>query len=171
LIERIKTRINSWGANWLNLAGKVVLIKVVLANTPIYQCSLLLAPRAVIQKIEMMIRHFLWEGGKQTGRKLHLISWGKVAKIFLEGGLQLRNLHTQNLALGAKILWNIITGKSTWCKRALWRKYFRGPRKNCLEKPTKVGKGTPIFTLCQKALQTFQGQITWIPGNGKEINI
>lgn len=74
LIERIKNRINSWGANWLNLAGKVVLIKVVLANIPIYQSSLLLAPSTVIRKIEVMIKRFLWEGGKQTKRKLHLIS-------------------------------------------------------------------------------------------------
>jgi hypothetical protein len=50
LIERIKNRINSWGANWLNLAGKVVLIKAVLASIPIYQSSLLLAPSTVIQK-------------------------------------------------------------------------------------------------------------------------
>jgi hypothetical protein len=87
LIERIKNIINSWGANWLNLVGKIVLIKVVLANIPIYQFSIALSPKAVIQKIEMMIRQFLWEGGKQTGKKLHLISWGKVTKSFLEGCL------------------------------------------------------------------------------------
>jgi hypothetical protein len=74
LIGKLKNRINSWGANWLNLAGKVVLIKAVLANIPIYQSSLLLAPMSTFQKIEALFRRFLWEGGKQTGRKLHLIS-------------------------------------------------------------------------------------------------
>lgn len=171
LIERIKNRINSWGANWLNLAGKVVLIKAVLASIPIYQSSLLLTPSTVIQKIEVMIKRFLWEGGKQTERKLHLISWGKISKPYLEGDLQFKDLQTQNLALGAKILWNTITGKPTWSKRAFWKKYFRGPRKKCLEKPAKVGKGSPIFSLCQKAMQHFRTQITWIPGNGKDISI
>jgi hypothetical protein len=98
LIDKLKNRINSWGATWLNLAGKVVLIKAVLASIPIYQSSLLLAPVTTIQKIEALLRRFLWEGGKQTGRKLHLISWEKVTKPFLEGGLQLKNIHTQNLA-------------------------------------------------------------------------
>jgi ribonuclease HI len=171
MIERIKNRIHSWGANWLNIAGKVVLIKAVLTSIPIYQSALLLAPRSVIQKIEALIRHFLWEGGKQTGRKLHLISWGKISKPYLEGGLQLKDLQTQNLALGEKILWNIISGKSNWSKRALWKKYFRGPRKKCLGNPTKLGKGSPIFSLCQKVLQAFLTQITWIPGNGKDISI
>jgi hypothetical protein len=73
LIEKLKNRINFWGASCLNLAGKVVLIKAVLASIPIYQSSLLLASMTTIHKIEMMFRIFLWEGGKQTRRKLHLI--------------------------------------------------------------------------------------------------
>jgi hypothetical protein len=43
LIGKIKNRINFWGEKWLNLAGKVVLIKAVLASILIYQSSLLLA--------------------------------------------------------------------------------------------------------------------------------
>jgi hypothetical protein len=112
LIDKLKNKINSWGASWLNLAGKVVLIKVVLANILIYQSSLLLAPSSIIQKIEAMFRRFLWEGGKQSGRKLHLISWEKISKPISEGGLNFKNTHVQNLALGAKILWNLITGNS-----------------------------------------------------------
>jgi hypothetical protein len=44
LIDKLKNKINSCGKNWLNLAGKVVLIKEVLASILIYQSSLLLAP-------------------------------------------------------------------------------------------------------------------------------
>jgi hypothetical protein len=64
LIDNLKNKISSWGANWLNLAGKVVLIKAVLTSIPIYQSSFLLAPGSVIQKIESLQRRFLWEGGK-----------------------------------------------------------------------------------------------------------
>jgi hypothetical protein len=34
-----------------------------------------------------------------------------------------------------------------------------------------VEKGSLIFSLCQKALEHFRPNLTWIPGNGKEINI
>jgi hypothetical protein len=34
-----------------------------------------------------------------------------------------------------------------------------------------VEKGSPIFSLCQKALKHFRSHLTWIPGNGKEINV
>jgi len=36
LLEKFKFKIHSWGFNWLNLAGKIVLIKVVLNSLPIY---------------------------------------------------------------------------------------------------------------------------------------
>jgi hypothetical protein len=48
MIHKIKNKITSWGASWLNLASKVVLIKVILSSIPIYQSSLLLAPASII---------------------------------------------------------------------------------------------------------------------------
>lgn len=38
-IEQLKNRIHAWGASWLNLAGKVVLIKSLLSSIPIYQST------------------------------------------------------------------------------------------------------------------------------------
>jgi hypothetical protein len=171
LIDKIKNKITSWGASWLNLAGKVILIKAVLANILTYQSSFLLAPASIIQKIEAMFRRFLWEGGKNSGRKLHLISWEKISNPILEGGLNFKNTHVQNLALGAKILWNLITGKPTWSKKVLWKKYFRGPRERCIDCPVLEKRGSPIFLLCQKLLPHFIPHLTWVPGNGKKINI
>jgi hypothetical protein len=117
LIDKLKGRIKSWGAKWLNLAGKVVLIKAVLANILIYQSSLLLAPSTMIQKIDVLFRQFLWEGGKKNSRKIHLIRWWKVTKPLSEGGLNLRDINAQNITLGAKLLWNLVSGKSTWRKK------------------------------------------------------
>jgi ribonuclease HI len=171
LIDNLKNKISSWGANWLNLAGKVVLIKAVLTSIPIYQSSFLLAPASVIQKIEALQRRFLWEGGKQSRRKMHLINWEKTSKPLLEGGLNFKKTQAQNLALGAKLLWTMVTGKPTWSKLALWKKYFRGPRDRCLDFPCRESKGSPIFTLCKKALPHFSPHLTWVPRNGKKIKI
>ena len=57
------------GAIWLNLAGKVVLIKFVLNSYLLYQCSLLLAPVKIINQIEGLMRTFLWQGGNKGGGK------------------------------------------------------------------------------------------------------
>jgi hypothetical protein len=171
IIEKIKNRIRSWGANWLNLAGKLVLIKAVLSSISIYQSALLLAPRTVIQKVEVMIRHFLWEGGKQTGRRLHLVKWGKLTKALSRRGSPNKGHADAKFGSWSQNSMEPHHRDSHWSKRALWKKYFRGPRKKCLSNPTRAGKGSPIFSLCQKALPAFLPHLTWIPGNGQSINI
>ena len=171
IVEKLKAKIQKWGARWLTLAGKLVLLKSVLSNIPIYQSSILLAPSSVISKIETLFKNFLWEGGKGNLKKPHLVSWGKVQKTYREGGLQVRSIHAQNLAMGTKILWQIVFGKPSWSKKVLWKKYFSGQRTCCLDKnpPNKIG--SPIYKLCLKALAHFRSSLYWIPGNGKKINL
>lgn len=41
LLEKFKSKIRSWGFNWLNLASKTVLIKAVLNSLPIYQAAVM----------------------------------------------------------------------------------------------------------------------------------
>ena len=48
------------------------------------------------------------------GKKMHLVSWDKVKAPRMEGGLQVRDVATQNLAMGGKILWKMIRVKTTW---------------------------------------------------------
>ena len=125
-----------------------MLIKVVLSSIPIYQCSILLALKGSIALIENILRNFLWNGGKQSRKKLPLVSWEKISKPLLEGGLQLRDLRTQNLAIGAKLLWNMLDPKPSWCSRVLKSKYFPGIRLRCLEGEHVRKNGSPIFNLC-----------------------
>jgi hypothetical protein len=171
LVDKIKARISAWGSSWLNPAGKIVLIKSVLSSIPIYQSSILLAPKGIISKVDALLRRFLWKGGRNNDNKLPLVSWRKISRPLSEGGLQLRDLHSQNLALGAKLLWNVISGRSSWCKKAIWKKYFSGSRLRCLDSPPKTSHGSPIYSICSKAHTFFAPALTWIPGNGKQIRI
>jgi hypothetical protein len=138
MVDKLKNKIQAWGANWLNKASKVVLMNSVITILPIYQCSVLLAPKTITNKIDELLRRFLWEGGKNCERKLHLVNWDKVKKPKLEGGLSSREVAVHNLAMGGKLLWKIITGKRTWSNQILRKKYFTGDRERCLERPTKV---------------------------------
>ena len=83
-----------------------------------------------------MLRSFLWQGGKQgEGKKFALISWRKIKLPKLEGGLKIRDLKFQILALGAKLLWNLVAQNPSWCSKVIWNKYFEGPRLRCLDFP------------------------------------
>jgi hypothetical protein len=141
----------------------------VITNLPIYQCSILLAPKTITNKIYELFRRFLWEGGKNCERKLHLVKWDKVKRPKLEGGLSIRDVAAHNISMGGKLLWKMITGKRSWSKQILRKKYFTGDRDRCLERPAKARIGSPIFNLCQRAMPLLKTKLTWIPGNGSKI--
>lgn len=124
--EKFKNKMQAWGAHWLNLAGKTMLIKSVISSLPLFKFSMLLAPMGVIKNMEELIRKFLWKGGKNNEKKLSLVNWDIVVRPLQEGGLSFKNLNMQNLALGAKLIWKIIAPKPGWVQMVLWRKYFRG---------------------------------------------
>ena len=85
------------------------MIKAFLNSYPLYQCAIMLAPPKILAKIENMLPTFLWQGGKKgEGKKIALINWKKIKLSQLEGGLQIRYLKFQNMAMGAKLLWNLV---------------------------------------------------------------
>lgn len=74
LLEKFKLKIQSWGYNWLNLAGKTVLIKSVLNSLPTFQATVMMEPKGIMRKMEEYIKKFFWKGGKGNERKIPLLS-------------------------------------------------------------------------------------------------
>eukprot|EP00253_Pinus_taeda_P001756 PITA_01756 len=150
LLDKFKAKIQAWGFSWLNLAGKSVLIKSFLSSLPIFQFSVILVPIGIIKKMEAFIRKFFWKGGNLNDKKIPLVSWEKVCKPQNEGGLNFKDLSLQNTAMGAKIFWRIIGPHLGWVQRALWRKYFMGKWKRCLESSLPTSR-SQLIKLCHKA--------------------
>lgn len=149
---------------------KSVLIKYVLSSLPIFQFSVILAPIGIIKKMESFIHKFFWKGGNLNDRKIPLVSWEKICKPHNEGGLNFKDLSLQNTAMGAKIFCRIIGPHPRWAQRALWRKYFMGKQKICLESSLPTS-GSQLIKLCHKATPLIRDRAYWIPGNGKEVKI
>ncbi|KAK6152568.1 hypothetical protein DH2020_012207 [Rehmannia glutinosa] len=101
LYDRITSYINKWTANSLSYVGRLLLIKSVLQGVECFWLQIFPLPNTVIDKINRLCRVFLW--GKNTSP----IKWSKVCLPSDEGGLGLRDVHSWNKALLAKILWNI----------------------------------------------------------------
>jgi hypothetical protein len=72
--------------------------------------------------------------------------------------------------MGAKIIWKIIAPNLGWAQLALWRKYFKGKRSRCLDKPLPQ-LSSPFLKLCVEACPLIKTHAFWIPGNGKRINL
>ena len=95
------------------MVGRVILIKALLAALPIYQYAIILAPASAYKQMELILRSFLWHGGKQENKKFSLVRWEKVVLPYEQGGLSIRLPSLMNVALGMKIIWRLITGKES----------------------------------------------------------
>jgi len=72
-IEKMRGHLQSWGLSWLNLVGRAILIKALLSALPIYQYVVTLAPASIHKQMELIMRGFLWQEGKQDTKKFSLV--------------------------------------------------------------------------------------------------
>eukprot|EP00253_Pinus_taeda_P019866 PITA_19866 len=171
LIENMRGKLQSWGMYWLNLAGISTLIKVVLSALPIYQFAITLAPASIHKHMELIIRSFLWQGGKKDTKKFSLVKWSKVILPMEKGGLGIRVPRLANIAMGFKLIWRIISDKGSWWTEVIKKKYLNGANSNILAETIIDRPSTPVWKLIKKSLPQAKPLISRAPGNGKRTSI
>jgi len=76
-----------------------------------------------------------------------------------------------NLALGAKIVWRLISGSNNWWKEVLHKKYFSINRLQCIDGNIENKKGSHILKLFKVIAPLIQDKIKWVLGKEKLISI
>ncbi|XP_074301196.1 uncharacterized protein LOC141632554 [Silene latifolia] len=104
LVEKIVEKIRGFGARKLSYAGRMVLIKAVLSNIHRYWARIFILPKAVIKKIEVVCRNYLWHGSENKDTPA-LVSWDQICHKKKHGGLGLKDLHAWNVAAIRKYVW------------------------------------------------------------------
>ncbi|XP_019162021.1 PREDICTED: uncharacterized protein LOC109158590 [Ipomoea nil] len=122
LIERVAARLEGWKTKTLTFAGRVTLAKSVISAMPTYTMQSMWLPMGICDKLEGMIRRFIW-GGDENTRKISLVRWDKVTQRKSTGGLGLRNLREVNSAFMAKLGWRMKTEPHSLWSQVLHNKY------------------------------------------------
>eukprot|EP00253_Pinus_taeda_P009325 PITA_09325 len=167
VISKFNKKIAAWGGVWLTTGGKLTLIRSVLSALPTFQATLLMAPRQIADQISCLMRNFLWNVGKGNSNRFHLVNWEMVKRPIAEGGLQIRDPKQANLALGCKLLWQLISEPTHPISQVLNLKYLRN-RSIISFNPVSSPKGTQAWRLCCKGIDFFRTHLYKIPGNGKK---
>eukprot|EP00253_Pinus_taeda_P036151 PITA_36151 len=117
--NKLQDKVRKWTCRSLNLAGLLVLTKVVLQAIPIFMFSALLAPKGVMQQIGSIQRDFLWGRGEEK-KKWELVAWDKLCKPKYHGGLGIHDPETLSRVSGEK-LWSrwLNELETPWAK--LWK--------------------------------------------------
>ncbi|XP_057452728.1 uncharacterized protein LOC130744569 [Lotus japonicus] len=115
VLENMTAKLGLWSSRFLTLSGRLVLIKSVLNAIPLYYMALYKAPKGIIQRIERIMRRFLW-GGPSGENKIMWIAWEDLCKGTRFGGLGVGFLEWKNKAMLLKWVWRF--GRE---RDALWR--------------------------------------------------
>lgn len=136
LLKNMEARLSSQTHRSLNMASRLVLIKVVLQAIPLYLFSILATPKRVLKEIKILQRSFLW-GSSGHRRKWALVKWEMACLPKKGGGIGLRDPSHNNEIMVARIWWKWLTEPLTpWA--SLWTaKYAR----NCpMEKLIRISE-------------------------------
>jgi len=171
IIDKMKRKIQHWGTSWLNPAGHIILLKAGLSSLPLYCFTLLQAPTNFHFKMDALLHHFLWQGGRNEKKKYNLVSWKQVTQPCQNGGLGIRSSKFLNLAFAGKLVWRLITGRNAWWKTVLEKKYLNHPRHQLLDHELPNRACSKIWRMCKQAIPFLDQNTSKVPKGGSYIRI
>lgn len=113
LIEKTNKKLDIWKGGAMSIAGRKTLIDSSLSNAPIYQMSIYLLPKTIVNMMDKTRRSFFWQGGG-TKKKYHLIRWTKICKSKKKGGLGIKDIRKMNVSLLCKWFWKLENESGLW---------------------------------------------------------
>lgn len=122
LVDRIRQRSHSWTSKFLSGAGKLILLKSVLAAMPTYSMSCFKLPLSLCKQIQSILTRFWWDLSPEI-KKMCWVSWEKLSKPKNVGGLGFREIAQFNDAMLAKLSWRILKEPTSLLSRILTGKY------------------------------------------------
>lgn len=104
MIQQIKAKLSSWSAKALSFAGRLLLIKTVIAGINTFWCSSFILPKACIETVNSLCGVFLWKGDIESHHTAR-VAWEDITKEKKYGGLGITDLDVWNKACILKLIW------------------------------------------------------------------
>lgn len=167
IVDRIRQRSHSWSSKLLSGAGKLVLLKTVLAAMPTYAMSCFKLPVSLCKQIQAVLTRFWWDQ-KPEVRRLCWVAWDKLTLPKSAGGLGFRDIELFNDALLAKVAWRLLKHPDSLLGQTLLGKYCH--HNDLLSCPTTgaMSHGWRGVLAGREVLKLGMG---WAVGTGAKINV
>ena len=104
LVDAFRSKLAGWKANVLSFAGRLILVKHVLAIIPLNIFLSTPCPKKVCLHIEWILRNFLWSTNYSKS-KHNIVLWEIVCLPKSEGGLGIRCINDVNDSCMLKLGW------------------------------------------------------------------
>uniref|UniRef100_A0A803NUC3 Reverse transcriptase domain-containing protein n=1 Tax=Cannabis sativa TaxID=3483 RepID=A0A803NUC3_CANSA len=162
LKEKVQKRIQSWDGKLLSKAGKEILLKTIVQALPTYAMSVFLLPIETSKEMERAMCKYWWSSSSKKDKNIHWMSWDRICKPKLQGGLGFRNLYDFNVDLFGKqaeiggspsFVWRSIMEAQPLLKKGAAIRVCSGASVNILNDPWLRDISDPyVHTVCDSLL-------------------
>ena len=123
LVQGVERRLSGI-ANFLNTAGKLEMVKTVLASMSTFMMCTLELPIPIKRQLEKYMRHCLWRKPDLTDKRPAMVKWTTVCRPKKQGGLGVMNIDIQNKSLMLKILHKFYNKMDIPWVSLIWSTYY-----------------------------------------------
>jgi hypothetical protein len=109
LVDKIADKLPTWRASMMPRAGRLALIRAVLAAIPLHQLMVLSLDKKTLKQVNKVLRGFLWAGrADANGGHCH-VNWSRVCRPLRLGGLGIPDLARTAISLKVRWIWRMHT--------------------------------------------------------------
>lgn len=166
-MDRIRQRLSGFSAKSLSLAGRLVLVKSVLCSILYYSMQTSKFPKLVCNKIEELVRGFLWHGSNNF-RSVHLVNWEEIREPLYSGDLGIRRPRLRNSTFLMKLGFGLISNCDL-----LWAQMLLGKYRCRSFANAAVTNGQRVSRLWRAVVQLKDEVVLglkWVVGSGTNIH-
>jgi hypothetical protein len=105
LLDQVVKSVPAWQRGLVSREGRLVLINSVVTARAVHQMVVAEAPMWLLEEINKWMRAFFWAGGGEVRGGQCLVAWSSICKPREFGGLGVKDLKLQGLALRVRWHW------------------------------------------------------------------
>lgn len=111
-------------ATFMTQAGRILLVKSILASLPVFFMCCLDPPETIKKQINKYFRHCLWSGPDPEDHRPAMVAWIVVCRPKNQGGLGIKDINVQNKALLLKNLHKFFNRLDIPWVHMVWETYY-----------------------------------------------
>lgn len=144
MLDRAKKVVPTWQRGLITRPGRLILVKSIMSARPIHHFLVMDTPLWVYGDLNKWMRAFFWTAKDKANGGQCLVAWNNICKPVGYGGLGVKNLQIQALAL--RVRWE-------WLRRVY---------------PERPWQGIPLV-VDKEARQVFDSLVKIKVGNGTRV--
>lgn len=127
VIVKLANKLVGWKINFLSMAGRTTLVKVIAMAIPSFVMQSFILPKRMCEKIDNMVFTFWW-GFTEPGKHLYLKAWDNLCVPKTLGGLGFQKFKDINRAFVTKLGWRMCAETSKTWVQLIRSRYLKGRR-------------------------------------------